>query len=893
MSRRAIDPVECSVRHIVRAAEGDRSAQRVGKGYLGRDDVLRGGVDGLAGDNGWARATASPVLSDEGKWTLELPNEVGSDGILHRDRFHILTDDGYQPGEEYVEIYTDLRPQGEPLFVGTPTDARVTPSAILLEGVDVPGILQASYAGDIEDWQSKAPVDVLRHYTRLQTQVFGETLALELAGGSHFVTLPAWMPGDCWTAEAIFQVPGVVGGHLGKLSLTMGQTSPAGNFPIDLEYAPIDPEEPGWAALKPPGGEETAQIEGKYLPAREPGASELGLNTIALKLVAFYDHVFAYVNGELVADYRRRPGEMVAPKRVTAGWDRPELAVKLIALRVETPLPFAGQLDANYDLILPGLPPPEGLHAQVWGAATIFSQYPGFGVGAEPQQHYDRTARLWSAIADNTPAIDRIEPHLAHANGSEEVIPGPRVARWSGAIYLEPGEKLKWEGRGSWRVWVGKTLVGHEAAANWYEPEPTGVHHAEIDVAEHLSTEWLGEGEAPTMQAGWYPIVVEQLTRTGGWLAILTRWDGAKYVTVPSSRLSPLGVYANLVRLTPHRQLLDDIVQNFGYQWRAEPASLESGLFPGQISARVQQGRQLARTISEGDIAQDDEETEAAKQVSAGDVVDGVVVDAAGIASPRGASQLSGELIDYDRANSHLALRKTYESLAEITERPLLLARLNSLLALRSSPNEQVGVRPKVQVELVDDFKLTGDPRRFDWRVGDAPLLDLEKIAVKDTEPRQLTTMTWDCRPAGLGAPTVGFRSRPRHPKAVFRKMLGGIVAPRRTPQGQVAVANGSLGATNAAMAPDIWSRVGAPASIVSVVLDVIYVDGTGWEIVCSPGSTATGKPVDAAGQYDLTGIISPATSGGGALDSYLYASLQGGTGGSNNIIQLIVKHVI
>jgi len=264
-------------------------------------------------------------------------------------------------------------------------------------------------------------------------------------------------------------------------------------------------------------------------------------------------------------------------------------------------------------------------------------------------------------------------------------------------------------------------------------------------------------------------------------------------------------------------------------------------------------------------------------------LVDGLVADAAGIADPKGSGQLSAQVVDYTR--DHLALRQGYESLSDITEAPLLQTRLDSLLALRSSPNEQVGVRPSGQRDLVDTFPLTGTLARLDWLPGDGFLRDLEEIGVKDLTPVQLTTVSWPLRPDGVGAPTIGCRQRPRSVRAAMLRLSRAIYAPRQNYQGSIALISGSLGGGGGV---DEYSRVALPSNLSTIVraTAVVLGVGSGWRL--EVGGLDLGSPlglVSRAGRYDITDSLRAAGTG----VPQAYARLIGGTGSYQLVLEISV----
>lgn len=597
---------------------------------------------------------------------------------------------------------------------------------------------------------------------------------------------------------------------------------------------------------------------------------------LALRLVARYDRIFAFIDGELLAECRRPApwGEVaaVAVENHSTGM------LTIEGLQVETLADFAGRGNsAVIDRNLPGLPSTGGLRGRYWNAAGIYARYSDFG---------DRGFRLFPLSGDADPVVDRLDSTVDFPVGTNNYppnLPGAYAARWSGAIYLdlETGDrKLRLTGLvGNARLYVGRTLRGDEAASSWVPGAAAGATPLTSDALRS----WLG-----TSASGWYPIVIEQAhgsAQAGIVLEDTALDDGGSpvgWATVPMSRLSPIGCYEDLVRLTPHRTLLGDIAQTFGYQWRCEHRSLESGEFPGQLTFRTLVGRQTSVVVDDDQVGSD-----ATVQGAARDVVDGIAADAAGIADPTGSGQLTAETIDYDRAREHMALRKSYESLSDITEAQLLATRIDSLLALRSSPNEQVGVRPRGQIDLVDTFQLSGELAKMKWEPGDGVLLQLDSVDVFDESPRQLTSITWSPRPDGLGVPTVGFRQRPHSFAATMKRLRAAIYGPRRTYQGSRAISTGTPGGTTGTV--DGYSRAPLPTSlddVARVVAVVQSISGSGWRLEVAGTDLGTPGAVNAVGRYDITGAAKAAARG----TPYVYARLVGGGGSYLMTLEVTVR---
>lgn len=853
MDTRSIDPNACWVRHIVRGEESQPSAIKVGDVWFVRDGAAAGD-DGLNGRQGWQQGETTTVLSDDGSFTLVLPNVAGDDGILHRRRFRILTDPEYEPGEEWLEFWRD--PNDE-VFIGTPTEYTKTKSIITIKGVDLNVVLAGVLSGDVDVWDGTAPADMLHHYTRLPILAYGADLTVTKTGGIGAWSITPYSQAlsgvstDCWTCEV-------------RARWTSARPTATGASFVRMDVAGLTLKVDMFDGSTILEGAPERAVTGKLTGLVVPGP-------VDLRIVARYDRIFAFVAGELVAEFRRteRPVATIVEANAYGG------TIAIDGAQVETLVSFATRgSSAVIDRHLPGTPPETGLRAQYWNAAPVYAQY---------STREGRLARLYPLLGESEPNVERVDPQVnfpAGTAGYPPNLPGAYSVRWTGAIYLDLGatdRKIRLSGLvGNARIYVGRTFRGESAASSWGSAAGT------TPITTAALRTWIGE-----TVAGWYPIMIEQAHEAAAAGIVLEdspvdaegKTTGEGYKTVPQTRLSPIGCYADTVRLTAHRQVIGDVTQTFGYQWRIEHRGLETGEFPGQLSAKALIGQQTNVTISDEDLA-----TEAQVTGSALDVADGIIADAAGIADPKGSGQLSAQTVDYTR--DHLALRQGYESLSDITDPQLLETRIDSLLALRSSPNEQVGVRPSGQRDLVDTFPLTGKLAKMNWEPGDAPMLNLDSIDVKDESPRQLTTVSWQWRPDGIGAPTVGFRQRPRTPRAALKRLHAAIFSPRRNYQGSFATTTGSAGGTTSAGAAtngavDSYSRIPLPANIDQIdriVAAVQILSGTGWRLeVAGTDLGASDGAVPVVGRYDITRAAKQASTGA----PYTYARLIGGASGN------------
>jgi hypothetical protein len=373
-------------------------------------------------------------------------------------------------------------------------------------------------------------------------------------------------------------------------------------------------------------------------------------------------------------------------------------------------------------------------------------------------------------------------------------------------------------------------------------------------------------------ESGWYPIVIEAanlpnnnlgigpledaaVDATGAIPTIASAAGATAYTQVPVSRLSPVGIYEEILHSEPHRGVLDSLTDAFGYQWRTEPRSLETGEFPGQVIPRVRVGRDTDRVLEDATA------TDVQVEISADDSVDELLADAAGIADPKGSGQLTAAVIDYPNAIAHLGIAADYESLSDITEAPMLETRLGSLLALRSSPNQQVAARPDGQRDLTDTFPLTGSLARLRWLPGDGIRLALRDLDVIDRTPRQMIRVALAVAPDAIASPQVGFRQRPRDAAAVLKRTLRAVYARERQYQGTFAMVSTQhyIDSIAAAGATAAYAMLPLPDNIDDVVACYFAISymNTG-VLTLEVDGVVTPIKVNTPGRYDVTTWVKP-----------------------------------
>jgi hypothetical protein len=853
--RRILDPTPCVIRHVRRPRAGEPSTAVLAGAFHAVDGAE---LEALNGEAGWQSATVSVALADDGDTVLRFPNAAGDDGILHRQRFALLTDPLYRIGEEWIEVYRgdQWRPD-ELVTVITARGWRMDRSTLEVKGPDLAALYGLARSSELDVW-ADAPRDVFEWYTRLPVALLASSL--EAWSGS---SPPS---GSGWTAAGMTAPGATPGGRLSSSSAApsslahpvVDQAAAATGWSASARIAWETPSPAGDADLRlvvtcadgstitatyaPASGELALTGSGATMPTagllRTRGKTRRTMpGGAALKLLVRRRWVFAYLEGELLARARRT----AYSRPVTLAVEVRNGAAVVQRADVEAPLPFGLRGADKGDLRLPGIPTPGGLRGRYWNEAAAASGY--------------SSAQMLEAVLDPLvdPADSRLDAALNFPTGSTWQPPaaqpsnGGFSARWTGAIYLDlsgNGRRLRLNAADDGaRVWVGRTLMPADAVIDaWSAGAKSDVRSANLQAA-------LGT------TSGWFPIVVEYVNTSGAGALILeesaldaggapTGWS-----VVPSTRLSPLGCYEETHRLESHRELLDAVANGYGYQWRVDPRKLESGEFPGQIIPRIRQG------VDTDLILPNDAATDLSSEGDAGDAVDRLLIDAQGIADPKGAAQLTADAVnDVAIAAGHLFLTTGAESMPEVSEANLLAQRADSMLALRSGPNEQIAARPQtLEHALTDTFPLTGALGRRRWRPGDGLRLALEDLSVVDSTPRQLVALSQTLYRDGVGVPTTGWRQRPRGLRAFLQRVARATYAGQRNYQGTVGIVVGSWGIQGG---PDSNSRAPLPDNLDDVIgadLIVVTLSGVGTIIV---NGTNTGITVSSVGRYPIDRFI-------------------------------------
>jgi hypothetical protein len=853
------------IRHIKDGTETELGAVAVLDRYMVPQDA-----SGPNGTLGFQDGQNDRRLNEESTFTLTFPNADGSDGVPHIDRFLILsTRDDYQLGDEWIEVYEGDQPGGDLIACGSPSQATASQTTIALTCVDAYFLQKLVRETSGGMYWCAAPRDVFDHYTQAWTNGFATdfsdpttySFSIHPQTTAAGVTYQQITPG-----EGQVRLLGTdTGGFLTIPTEPVGYVAGRGEH-VRLETSIIASKisADGYIELSLGDGADRASMRlagGGDVTITGRGGSPrtvrqttdivaLGGYTLALELRERW--VYFYIDEALVG--------------VTSVWagDPDTANAQLLLLSESNPDDFA---DVAYLILrrtrpwllrgsdlgayrLPGAPTPGGLMGSYFAEDPTLDSDDAM-VLSPMNKPYMR--RLDAALSfDATAAL----PNTWQPAGTPQ---GEHFsARWTGAVYLDDPSAYQFRARATdrVRVWIGKTLLGDQIIDDW------GSGHTTMTTTASVEMPLADFGNEP----GWYPIVVEysNVNGVGGLIVESNKnrlmypgltlfpdddiFPGPEWTTlgaVGGLPLAPEGIYEDQVRADSHYNVLKSLADTFGLQFTSEPMSLESGEFPCRLAPRVRVGRDYNKVITDRDIGPtDDEATSIQLTVNAEQSVSTIQADAQGVADQNLSAQLTAEVIDFGRLSSHLFIHSDQEQAADVSIPALLHQRLNSLLALRSSPWEEVGAVVAGRRELLDSFPLTGELAEIAWQPGDGVIRKLHSIRVEDTTPVQMVAVQQGFRPDGAGVPQPSFRQRPRSFREYLRRLQKQVLDAQRNYQGTMSRDTGSWGSTANA---DAYSRVPLPTDVTNV---------TKAEIVVLAVSGATTFSLEVNGIIRYTGLL-------------------------------------
>lgn len=884
---------------------------------------------GVNGKRGFASGSYERRLQEEGTFQISFPNGAGEDGVMHRDRFMVLTFDNYRPGDEWFEIY-----RGEPgdlLFVGTPTGATITEDTITIRGVDALWLLKKVRTTAAE-WWNHAPRDVFEHYTGVWTNVLADDFST--TGPVRFT----WNTTEQTTAD-------------GKWRYTRVDQDP--NNPSTLRTRPNAVSTgaqiragsaPAFLNCGTTGSDQHWRIETSVRTDAMTGTSEvlialqdtLGNWLCYLELIGQGDNrIFCYsnvLNGatsptmQAMNKKNEPPGTIKLAIEGRGRWLYFYLQNELIYVQ---PMMAGSVTGVPYFRHYIG---PTGSTSQVayienfivrkWqpflmrGSNKGDYHLPGAPVAAGLVGEYHNDADLnyntWndevlrSMAPTREPYARRVDAAVNFAGANPPTFQPvgasgawPIAARWFGSVYLDLDNydyRFRTVASDRIRLGVGKTRVGVDALVvdDWFVTADTNVDRTNTSnwVKGGASSAGAGAGSGSYLSglpSGWYPIMLEWHSGGGyGGVSLQAqRSDDTAAFTVcnvPRSSdavlinpLSPMGTFQAKDRYESNYDQLKKIGDTIGLQYTLQPRQLESGMFPGELLPKVRQGRDTDQVLDA------DESVSMGTEISADDLVDTLLIDAAGIADPKGTGQLTVEGVNFGtiEGQGHLFPQTEYESLSEVTFPALVQQRANSLIGLRNNPWEQVTAQPQGKRRLADTFPVSNqmaNMKEFSWDPGDGVRLRLPLLGVEDRSPRQIMGHQRNFVPDGLADLAVNFRQRPRSFGDTLRRMLKASLNSDRNYQGQFVTTAGQPAAWNGATqggsgTVDAYSRVALPmdtSKIVSVTLCVFYKSGSSGCQIEVLGA-ARDMYVYAPGRFDITRWVQHNQGGTAGANIYFY----------------------
>lgn len=862
--------------------------------------------DGVNGPRGFISGSYERRLGEEGSFSLTFPNAEGEDGVLHRERFLTITDGkriadtsslygyrggAYRPGDEWIEIYW-----GDPgtlMFVGTPYDATVRRDRITITGFDAFALMKKERDTSSAFW-THSPRDVFEFYTQAWDWVeaydwpvngtsYGLGDTTQTSTDNKFTYRRASTDFNNWPGRLRFSPSSTVASMLTSVTglpvgLQSSQPFAAWRVEAEVNVSAIPSADITMGLLDPGIFLRLSASEMKWVLSSEspekrveyvPQAGNMHLVVEGRERWIYY-----FCNGKLLGVMPMAIGNYGSAKpflglsQNSAGTT---MDINFFVIRHTRPLLLSGGDKGDYHL--PGVAPSGGLVGAYFNDQDLYAPLP-----EEPgpqAMSLNPLREPYVRRQDSTINFPEATPPLWQPPGPAN---GTRFSvRWTGAIYLDLATNdrfLRLTLTDSGRMWIGKTLRGQEIIFSWTAGAPRTVTSSSLRV--HLDSKQV---------SGWYPIVIEY-SQDAGSAGIQMLWSttsGGSYTIVPADKLSPLGVFINHSRHESHFDQMKNMMETYGYQFTLEPHSLESklgtqSLFPGQLAPKVRVGRDTAKVLDAV------ESTDIGVEIHADETADILIADAAGIADPRQANQLTAESFNFLEVNNHFVINSEYTSLADITIPELLRTRLDSNLALRGSAWEQVSAQPHGFRELIDKFLLPGNLALFNWEPGDGIKVVLPEIGVKDLTPRQILGIARQFTPNGFSRPTVNFRQRPRSLGDLLRSFNRTTLQQIRNYQGQIVMTHGTMAGTNLT---DMYSRVSLPNDISDVVSAWIVViqksDTSTWTVEVNDTNTIT---VTTPGRYPINEFVSRL----GTTDPRMYARLVGGTGSVSYQVEILVR---
>lgn len=859
------------------------------KSFLG---VLFGAsTDGLNGDTGFQSGQYEERIYDEGSFTILFPNAPGPDGASHLDRFLILATpkrfsdavdalDLYRPGDEWIEIWDE----NELLFVGIPVTPTPSRQSIAISGMDPTYLLKKTREFWGVYW-NHAPRDVWEHYTSVWTPIIADDFQIPAFGGNANSGETA---DNRWMYTSALDGPATTARIQGTGRI---KADPAYAFPVGIHS---DGRDDAWRV-------ETEFVrsklgDGEYVRV---GLWDVEANIPQIYIEFKEKSSFMVCYDEPLQDYIRVnakiPTDPPGPFQVVVEgrerwiyfWVNQTLwGVLAMPWGPYNCVPYvavsSNSAHADFRNIICRRTQPYLMNGDLHGDYHLAGPLPSGGLNAR----YYNDIQLTDDVGESH-ALDTGTYGLRVFNPAQTALIGTREdgpldfdsddgqwwpdgtshglwwsVRWTGSVKLnlESSDTLlryttKQEGA---RVWVAKTKFTDAYLDSWlklpYSPDagPAGGQLSDGTPKTGGSLRaHIGPDDDGNHHDAWYPILIEYGQRYVPGTAFKLEYSedgGNNWNVVPPERLSRFGIFYDQVRLDSHGEVLKTLADTFALQARVEPRPMEHAAFPGEFVPRNRVGRNTNKVIDSH------EALDYSTSISADTVADTILADGSGIADSTQTTQLTLEAVQYDGLEFRMMIMSEYETFGDVAASELLDQRINSLLALRSSPWEEVNAAPRggQKHEYIDAFPMSGDLAEFFWRPGDGVRITLPEIGVMDGSPRQILGVQRNFVPEGLQAAVVSFRQRPRNLREFMRQIQRRIANKGRNYQGQIIRTTGTAGTLQD---PSIVPLPADLSDISKVEITVVTTPDNPLFLYVNDGKTNF-PAITQAGTYDITPYV-------------------------------------
>ena len=850
-------------------------------------------------------------LNDAGDFQLTFPSTLASSGIGRwKDVFNVS---GHL---QWIEIYRDDVLE----FVGCVQQSTIGRDQVQVSGVDGFGMLKKWFEND--NYLVAGPRDVISTYTRLPQVIVADDFV-----GTSLQSL--------WGTSTSNGGTFVVGNGVAKLTNTNGNSIM--NLSTNFSALADDWRVTCTGNANPTSGTSTCGIyiqnaatSRNIVHANTPslgngaGSSSATLTVCAPTTGADFDSVnsapytalqpsftitlekrgrwFQYFfNGTLVGRVGV-PENALAATQLTFQWNGPGVGVlgailNLQGIYLTSRVPFLETSSDHGSYVLPSAEPYGGLLANYYADTDLVplstaTATPAFqGRVFHPEM---KATKPTSTRVDSTLNFSSVAGTWNLPVGSNSTY---FSARWTGSVYLKMSAgnyTISATVDDYCKVWIGQTRQYLDTPIIDNSLGSTGTYTGTVSQANVGSVD------------GWYPIIVEYVQYAGAYTMQLSFTPPTSYTDpggatlaassqiIPATSLSPNGIYEARIQGQSAFDLVQQTAKDFGYSLYCEPKQLESGQFPGNLVARVREGRDTDVVLRTEDL--DTDEPLISPQVT---------YDATALANVvRGSAQslqdgsgAPAQIEAYDAVAMSQALFaiEAWQDAGDGANVQLLTARQSGVLSLADSPWQNLTGTPRGIERLADSFPLTGTLSAMRWRPGDGVRVKIPEITVDDQTPRQILQVSRTFTGTGRTATSVGFRQRPRNPVETIRQMMRAVNYPNRIRKQQlVTLVSNPYSASLAAAANTgaLVVNLGSNDQIQNVILRIainsqsmgltIYLNGSGTAWVTNAYAVA---PVD----INLSGVAARAS----ATDPRFYVSITNAGASNTNVNAQLIATVL